>query len=402
MRSPRHRFGTREARRALWFCGANHAYVHLIELAWPVIVVFLRNDFGWTYTEAFLFATVPGVLFGLGALPGGILADKFGSFKVLRASNLVAALGALCVFFTYNPWLLVAEAGIIAFSTSFFHPASLSAVSSLFKENRGKALGLHGVAGSLGQYMAPVLVGVSIALFSGEWRYVALVWGAYGLALVIWGKGFSAQRPDEVAEQKHNIGYREASRHVLAFLPMMIMLLFIVRGFYYRGVQVPLSMVYSDVYGITGFWMAMATSMLFISAFPGHLLGGWATDRWGSSKSILRFTALSALASLVLVLARDPFVFTLGIMLFGFSFFATQPSTNAIVAEVTMKNIRGLFYGLSFVTRFGVAFAAVIFLGHVGDTQGLQAIFPWVLGFAILATCAAYVIVGVVRKRGVG
>ncbi|GEM_PF-856071 len=374
----------REGSHALWYCSANHAYVHLIELSWPVIAALMKSEYGWGYTITFLFASLPGMAFGFGSFPGGIVADKLGSFKTIFLGNVWAVLMSLLILITNNIYLLAAEFFFLGLAISFYHPAGLNAISSIFKDRRGKAMGFHGFVGSLGQQISPLSVGI-VASFWFGWKAITLVWIAVGLPFIVLGYRFVKDDPERETEEKTPERYREAAKTLLKITPLLILFFLTFRGFYYRGFITALPTIYRDLFHLSDLSMSFFTTMFFISALPGHIIGGWTSDRWGSPRSLTFYTTLNVMAAVVIMLAAGNLaVFVVGVCVFGFSFFATQPPVNTMVAEVTMKNVRGLFYGLSFATRFGVAFLGTIAMGVASDVYGLTVIFPLVFLFTLV------------------
>jgi hypothetical protein len=69
--------------------GASHGFV----LVLPAVLVTLRAEFGASFTTLGTVATVSSMLYGLGALPGGLLADRFGAPVLLR---VFAGLSVVC------------------------------------------------------------------------------------------------------------------------------------------------------------------------------------------------------------------------------------------------------------------------------------------------------------------
>ncbi|MCD6461657.1 MAG: MFS transporter [Thermoplasmata archaeon] len=387
-----------EKAKPLLVCSANHAYVHFIELSWPVIAVLVMREYGWGYAAAFLFASLPGMAFGFGSLPGGIVADRLGSFNTIRLGVVFASLLSLAIFFTGNIYLMALEFFLLGLSLSLYHPAGLSAVSSIYRRTRGKALAFHGIMGSLGQPLGPLSVGV-VAYLTGGWRPLTLLWAAVGVFLALATHPVGLQRVEERAEGKEAMTYRKAAATLLAFVPLLMLFFLTFRGFYYRGTMTALPAIYRDIYGMSDLDMSIFTSLLFVSALPGHFAGGWLADRWGSGRALSFFTILNLAAAGLMLAAPDVLFFTLGIMLFGFAFFGAQPPSNGIVADVAVKNIRGLFYGLSFATRFGVAFLGVIFMGEMSDLYGLWVVMPLIFAFTIVGVVASLGIDWLLRKR---
>src|SRR4029450_4058411 len=71
--------------------GASHGFV----LVLPAVLVPLRAAFGVAFPTLGTVATVSTMLYGLGALPAGLLADRVGAPVLLRV--FAAASGACCL-----------------------------------------------------------------------------------------------------------------------------------------------------------------------------------------------------------------------------------------------------------------------------------------------------------------
>ena len=74
----RRRRVNRAQRQILWTASFSHGLIHVYELAVPALLLLIQRDFGAGDFTMGQVVTVYGLLFGLGALPSGLLVDRVG------------------------------------------------------------------------------------------------------------------------------------------------------------------------------------------------------------------------------------------------------------------------------------------------------------------------------------
>ena len=151
-----------------------------------------RKEFGWSYTQISLAASLRGMEMGIFAPLMGFLVDRWGSRKIIRVGITSVGLGLVMLSFTRSLWMFYGAFILIGFgaggSTSV---VTMSAVAHWFDKNVGKALGLMAAGFGAGGLMVPVIVWL-IEIFG--WRGALIVLGAGGwvvgipLSLVIRSK----------------------------------------------------------------------------------------------------------------------------------------------------------------------------------------------------------------------
>ena len=140
-----------------------HAMVHVYEVSLPSVEQEIAGEYfgdddeqGKKFTGK--LSNYWRLLWGLGALAAGWLVDHFGSRSMLTI--YLIGCGAMCVFAgTTNSQnhLLISMICMGAFA-AIYHPAGLAMIShETNADSRPKALGIHGIFGSLGIGMAPLV-----------------------------------------------------------------------------------------------------------------------------------------------------------------------------------------------------------------------------------------------------
>jgi MFS family permease len=158
---------------------AGHALCHVAELVYSGVLAAVCVEFGLRPDRATALALPGLVLFGLGAIPAGLSADRWGSVRVLSAYFLALAAACLSAAVSQSPLSLAAALTAIGAIISIYHPAGLAMLAGHCRR-RGRAMGIHGVAGSIG-----LAIGPALGLFMAErgfWRGAYLVVAAVSLA----------------------------------------------------------------------------------------------------------------------------------------------------------------------------------------------------------------------------
>jgi MFS family permease len=363
--------------------GASHGFV----LVLPAVLVALREEFGASFTTLGTVATVSTMLYGLGALPGGLLADRVGAPALLRAFAGLSA--ACCVLAAVAPgiWWLAAALALLGAAGALYHPSGLAEVT-LNAPGGGRELGAHGGWGNAGTALAPLLAGAIAAAWSWRASYGLAALAAVVLLLAL-VRGVPVDRrlpPQEAATG-------ERSRGALA----VVMFLAAAEGFVFQGFVIFLPAFLAQVGGGSGASAAKGGALsaaVLLLGVPGQLVGGRLASTTGRTLA-LRYAGLYGAAVLVGLAVRAAGASALGVVLaglFSLLIFFGQPITNQLVARSTRAGRRGTAYGTYFSLSFGIGALSGVAGGMVADRAGLAAVFGFLGLVAIVNTVGGLIV----------
>lgn len=184
-------------------------------------------------------ATISSFLFGVMALPGGFLADKW-SYKAVLVMFFIGTAMAACVVGSARSVLsLGIGLALVGLFGSLYHPSGLAMISHGVRQ-RGKALGLHGMAGNLGIALSPIIAGGLALRLS--WRYAYYILSVPGFvagAVLLLKSRLASKDENSSAAQSVNSTQSESKPQGRSFSVWAIILLYAaagLTGFCYRGV----------------------------------------------------------------------------------------------------------------------------------------------------------------------
>ncbi len=167
-----------------------HALVHVLEQSVASIELVVSKEFRFEdLRQSGLLGLAIRLPYGLGAFFAGLLADRFGEKRILVLYLFGSALvtGALSHANSLN--LVYAEVFTLGCFASMYHPAGLALLANqTTPSERSRALGLHGVFGSIGIATAPFIAGFMLTIRPGDWRayYLLLSGVSCALAMLVW------------------------------------------------------------------------------------------------------------------------------------------------------------------------------------------------------------------------
>ncbi len=164
--------------------GVAHGTSHFFHLTLAPLFPWLKDAFSLSYSELGLLVTVFFVISGVGQALSGFLVDRVGAWPVMMAALGCFVLAACVLAAAPGYGGLMVGAVLCGVGNAPFHPVDYSILNARVGPARlGKAYAIHGVSGSLGWALAPVLL-ATVAQLAG-WRAAFLAAGL--VALIIMG-----------------------------------------------------------------------------------------------------------------------------------------------------------------------------------------------------------------------
>ena len=400
-----------------------HAMVHTYELSIPILIPIWLDVFQVTDSVIGAVAAAGYALFGLGALPGGVLSDRLGSRRLIAAC-LFAMAGSFLLL-SVAPSIVVVALALICWGAgaSVYHPSGLSLISTGV-ENRGDAFGYHGIAGNLGIALGPLAV--TLLLLVADWRTVTalLAIPAVAAGLVATRVRFDEHAATETGsdedaaetdggddaaadggDSKSDMGvasfgeFLAESKTLLVGPFVAVFVVMMLSGLYYRGVLTFLPDLLSAFPSFAPVEFAgrelqpyrYAYSGLLLVGVLGQYTGGKLTARMPTERALTGAFAGLAVITVVFLPAADAGLVPLLVVgaLLGFALFVVQPLYQATVAAYTPPGTRGLSYGYTYLGVFGVGALGAAIAGTVLQYADAATLFTILAGFAVVASAVA-------------
>ncbi len=380
------------------FASSAHALVHTYELSIPIFVVVWLQAFDATTAQLGLAVTGGYALFGIGALPGGVLADRFGSRRLVAGGLVGMGLSFVALSFANGLSAVALALAGWGVAASVYHPAALSLLSTGV-ENRGTAFAYHGMAGNAGIALGPLVSALLLMAF--DWPTVVrlLVVPAIaiaGYALLVEFDEMAAvdadARESSVDESSRAVSLSSVlddSRTLFTVGFVLALAIVMANGLFYRGVLTflpemlgkflpSIDLVGTDSELASEFDTASYLySGLLLVGIGGQYAGGRVSDRVPPTLGLIGTFAALLVVALVFVPAAQAGVVTLlaASALLGFFLFALQPLYQATVATYTPPDGRGLSYGYTYLSSFGVGAVGATIAGYLLSTLGTAGTF---------------------------
>jgi MFS family permease len=137
--------------------------------------------FGHEYGPILALATGMFVLYGLGSLPMGWLADHVGRRALMVAFFLGTGTFMALAGLVSSPWALGVALALMGAFAAIYHPIGTAMLVEAAGDRVGRSVGVNGVFGNLGVALAPVVTAFVAAQIG--WRWAFLIPGAICLAV---------------------------------------------------------------------------------------------------------------------------------------------------------------------------------------------------------------------------
>jgi MFS family permease len=390
----------KEEKRIITLTTASHFLVHLFEGVLPPLIPLLMMEFGTDYFHLGLVVTVFSYAFGIGSLPAGYLADAIGSRRLITLFLFGAGILAMGVW----PMSSLVSYGIlmggIGLFCSTYHPASNTLISLVIRE-KGKAFGIHGIAGSLGVASVPVLsawIGSALG-----WRTPHVMYGFIGILAGFYS--LTIPKHPIVREKKDAPAGSKDSFIISYFNLIVFFLSAMALGLTYKGIMTFLPAYMGESVHIGGLQLGKVAlggtvaTIALLSGALGQYAAGRSVDRFHAEQLYLGAILLGTVFVFLMAVASNLILVIFAVM-YAFFFFSTQPIQNYLLSTYLPRHRHGLGYGIHFFITFGIGSTAAAVSGYLADHFGLRSVF-YAMGvcFLLSAAMATMLLVRVHKRR---
>jgi MFS family permease len=328
---------------------------------------------------------------GIGQPLFGIIADKYGTWRVLAIGAALYALGLLVMALAPSPlWLHVGGGVFIGFGVAAcsFGVVLASIGRLVGPEKRTFAFGLGTASGSAGMFLfAPISQGLIDNLGWSD-SLVALSFVMLAIPLLaIPLRGNSSTSVIAAAEFQQSVS--AALREAFASKDYLLL----TSGFFVCGFQVAFITAHFPAYvsdlGIAARWAVIAISLIGFFNIIGSLASGVLGQRY--SKPILLawiYIARSVVVTAFLLIPASPATIVAFSITMGLLWLSTVAPTNALVAVLFGTRYLGMLGGLVFFSHQLGSFLGVWMGGYLYDIYGSYD-GVWWLGVALGLFAAA-------------
>jgi len=381
-----------------------HASHHFLTALPQPMLPYIQSEFGLSNQGAAAVTSAFSLSSGAAQVPSGWLADRIGPTILITVGIVGVAIGGFFVGLSHTYVMLIVAMVFMGIMAGGYHPASTPLISvSVPANQRGRALGLHLIGGNSSFFLAPLLATGIIAVWAswsgtedltGAWRmpYIVLAIPTVVLGVFFfiylsrrYGKTqFEQMKRRQAAENPPQAGYK---RRLWAFLIMMV-----IGGGAGASVNAFLSLYMVNELHTTKATASMAMSIVFSSGLWAGPVGGWISDRIGSTKVIIVTGILGGLMIFALKSITHE-GFALWAVLWGMGLIQALrfPVTEVFIMSQTPAKNRSLIYGVYYSTMqyTGAIFAPI--MGGFIDRLG----YPTMFTFSAYAVTAVAIITSV-------
>ena len=339
---------------------------------------------GWS-RETFAFAiAIQNLVWGVAGIFAGMVADRFGAFKVIIGGAILYALGLIGMATVHTPLLFSATAGaLIGIAQAGTTYAVIYGVigRNVSADKRSWAMGITAAAGSFGQFLMVPTEGFLISSLGWQEALVMLGLACLLMAPLAWGLREPGFASGAVIHREQTIlqAVTEAFRYPSFQLLMA--------GYFVCGFQVVFIGVHMPSYlrdkglspQVAGYALALIGLFNVFGTYAAGLLG-----QRMQKKNILAFIYFTrAIAiSLFLLAPLSPLSVYIFSSVMGLLWLSTVPATNATVAQIFGVAHLSMLSGFVFFSHQIGSFMGVWLGGYLYDRSGSYDV-VWYIAIAL-------------------
>ncbi|MFW5965141.1 MAG: MFS transporter [Halodesulfurarchaeum sp.] len=307
---------------------------------------------GLVATLAWMGSAVP-------RLPTGYLLTRFSRQRVILGTGLLLAGAALFTALATTIWHVAVGAFLLGTGSGIYFIAANPLVSELFPDRVGRVIGIHGTASQLAAVIAPLSVGIAIAVYS--WR---LLFVAVAVLALLGTAGFlHTARRAEMPEVGR--GRRHLRRSVMNHWPIVLTAVAVIgaTGFAWNGFFNFFVRYLTTTKSISPGVAGTLLTLIFAAGVPAFLLAGRLADRVSRIKLMLAIITGFVLSLAGMTVARGLVMVGVLTVLMGFVFHSLLPVIDTYLLDALPDADRSSAYSAYSATMMVIQASASVVIG---------------------------------------
>jgi MFS family permease len=346
----------------------------------------IRSDFSLDYTSTGLVISVFNLSYGIGQLPGGWLADRFGPRIMMTVGICGVALAGFFVGLSQNFWMMMIFLAVMGVMGGGYHPAAPAMISaSVERRRQGRALGLHVIGGSASFFLAPMIAAV-IASYWG-WRGSFITLSVFTMAFGIFFYAVLRRRAAAEEARRKSVTRPQESpvesfrwRHLVIFISMSSFagaIIFSANSF------LPLYLV--DRVGFSKETAGAFFALLYSGGLWAGPIGGYLSDRFGPIPVVLTVLFLAGPVVYLFQFVSSWLGAAILLLMIGMIIYVRMPVSEAYIVNKTPEHNRSAILGIYYFSHMEGGGVLTPVMGYMIDR----------LGFSLSFTLAGVALVSV-------
>jgi MFS family permease len=343
----------------------------------------ITSERGWLREDFSMAIAVQNITWGLAGIFSGMVADRFGAFRVIVVCAVAYALGLAGMAQSTSPQVFSLTAGVLV---GMAQAGTTYAVvygvigRNVSAEKRSWAMGVTAAAGSFGQFLMVPTEGWLIANLGWDMA----LWALAAMALVAVPLAFGLKenmQANAAMAQRQSIG--SALREAFGYRSFQLLM----AGYFVCGFQVVFIGVHLPSYlkdlGQEPHVASTALALVGLFNVFGTYLAGWAGQRL-SKPRILSFIYMMRSVVIVWFIFTPVSPLTVYVFagLMGLLWLSTVPPTNATIAQIFGVAHLSMLGGFVFFSHQVGSFMGVWLGGLLYDRTGSYDV-VWYLSIAL-------------------
>ncbi|MFQ6077259.1 MAG: MFS transporter, partial [Candidatus Bathyarchaeia archaeon] len=213
-----------------------------------------------------------------------------------------------------------------------------------------------------------------------NWRFALYLWAVGGLivALIF---AWSVREPDGSRHERLADPMEESRPSFTGSITSLTMA-YTVYNVLAKGLSSFIPMYLVDVHGVPIVPAGMVSGLLLVSGAIGSLVGGYLADRFDKKRVILIMITLSTLFVCLITVLEINLLFLILVATLGVAIYSIAPTTQALIADVTVSSERAGIFGIVFTISVGAGALTPTVMGSIADAFGLGSSFYFLSAIA--------------------